>query len=375
MADFGEGLTPAKVSLDRGIGSEFWLPSSYSAEAPVDQVKAFLPKGKILFVTSGREAIYHIIKSIKISKDEKILLPSYLCQSILDPLVQTATKFEFYKVRENLELVFDDINEKVNDKTKAILIIHFFGFPQPMKDVKKLRKKLLIIEDTTHSFMTQTDGVPSGSVGDFSFASFRKMLPMPDGALICVSDNSISFPELPEQDAEHLNYKEKNDLGLYHRGLFIRSGNKNHKELSQKNFKLAEESLQTNYLKPCKMSEKSKVLLEHLKLKEIINQRRKNFNYLLQQDFKEIRPLFNVLPNGVCPLGFPILSENRNKLEKYLIKNKIYPPVHWRLPKCIDKTEFKQSWNISEEILTIPIDQRYDLTHMEYIKKKLKKIR
>ena len=42
-----------------------------------------------------------------------------------------------------------------------------------------------------------------------------------------------------------------------------------------------------------------------------------------------------------------------------LIKNKVYCPVHWILPEEIDKKEFKDSLNISERILTIPIDQKY----------------
>jgi len=371
--DFDEGLTPEKVDLDRGIGSEFWLPSPYCSERPNNQFSKILPRGKKLFVTSGREAIYQIIKSLSLSKEEKILLPSYLDWAILDPFVRASTEIRFYKIKKNLEIDLEDIQEKIDGKTKAILIIHYFGFPQPLTDIKKLKEKLLVIEDTTHSLFSLHEDKPSGSFGDISFASFRKMLPIPDGAMICYRNEHIPISDLPDQGIWHLNYKEKRELGLYYKGNFIRTGNKIHRKLSQIYFESAEELLQEIYTNPRKMSEKSKELLERLRIEEIINQRRKNFIYLLGEDFDEITPFHKNLPDGICPLGFPILSKNRNELEQHLIKKKVYSPVHWRLPNCINKDDYKISWDISNKILTIPIDQRYNLSHMEYIEKNLKK--
>lgn len=369
MNDFDKGLTSEKVDLKRGVGSEFWLPSPYFSEEPNTQFSKILPEGKKLFVTSGREAMYQIIKSLSLSKDETILIPSYLDWAILDPFIRTSTKSRFYKIKENLEIDLEDIQQKIDDKTKAILLIHYFGFPQPLTDIKKVKEKLLVIEDTTHSFLSLHENKPSGSFGDVSFASFRKMLPIPDSAMICYNNKNISIPHLSNQDIWHLNYREKRELGLYYRGNFIRTGNKFQKKLSQIYFESAEELLQKIYTNPCKMSEKSKGLLERLRIEEIINQRRKNFIYLLGEDFGEITPFYKNLPDGVCPLGFPVLSKNRNELEQHLIKNKIYPPVHWRLPDCINKDDYEISWDISNKILTIPIDQRYNQSHMDYIKK------
>lgn len=373
--DFDEGLTPEKVDLNRGIGSEFWLPSPCCSERPNNQFSKILPRGKRLFVTSGREAIYQIIKSLSLSEEERILLPSYLDWAILDPFVRTSTNICFYKIKKNLEIDLNDIQEKTNDKTKAILIIHYFGFPQPLKDIEKLKEKLLVIEDTTHSFFSLHENKPSGSFGDISFASFRKMLPIPDGAMICYKNEHIPISDLPDQDIWHLSYKEKRELGLYCKGNFIRTENKFYKKLSQIYFESAEELLPKIYTNPCKMSEKSKGLLERLRVEELIDHRRKNFNYLLGEDFDDITPFYEDLPDGICPVGFPILSKNRNELEQHLIKKKIYCPVHWRLPNCIDKDDYRISWNISNKILTIPIDQRYNQSHMDYIKKILRRAR
>lgn len=370
--DFDEGLATEKAELSRGIGSEFWLPSSSLSEKPNSQFCKILSEGRRLFVTSGREAIYQIIKSLNLSKEENILLPSYLDWAILDPFVRTTTKIHFYRIKENLEIDFEDIQQKIDDKTKAILIVHYFGFPQPLTDIKKLKEKLLVIEDTTHSFLSLHASKPSGSFGDIAFASFRKLLPIPDSAMICYNNETFSIPSLSDQDMWHLSYGEKRELGLYYRGDFMKTGNEFHKKLSQIYFESAEELLQRIYTNPCKMSEKSKELLERLRIEEIISQRRKNFICLLEEDFEGITPFYRNLPEGVCPLGFPMLCKNRDSLQQHLIENRIYCPVHWSLPDCVVEEDHKTSFDISNRILTIPIDQRYDQQHMEYVKRVLK---
>ena len=95
MNDLNSGLMPKKVEIARGIGSDFWLPSPDFSEEPINEFDKVLPKGKKVFVTSGREAIYQIIKSLNISKKEKVLLPSYLCDSIIKPFLKSSIKFIF----------------------------------------------------------------------------------------------------------------------------------------------------------------------------------------------------------------------------------------------------------------------------------------
>ena len=312
--DFDRDQPSRRVDLNRGIGSEFWLPSYYLSDTSNNQFLNIQPEGKKIFVTSGREAIYQIIKSLKLSKEEEVLLPSYLCPSVVEPFIKTSTEIQFYKINKNLEMDLEDIQEKINDKTKAILLIHYFGFPQPLTGIKKLKEKLLVIENTTHSFLSSHDGKPSGSYGDISIVSFRKMLPIPDSAMISYNNECISIPPLAEQDTWHLKYKKKRESALLYRGEFIRTGNKFHEKSSLETFNEATELLQKIYSNPCKMSDTSKELLESMRVDEIIHQRRKNFASLLKERYEGIVPFYETLPNGICPLGFPVLSDNRDNL-------------------------------------------------------------
>jgi len=136
----------------------------------------------------------------------------------------------------------------------------------------------------------------------------------------------------------------------------------------------SEKKLIEIYSKPAKMSRLSMFMLKRINFEEIIRKRRENYNFLLKKlkYNKNVKIIFPKITNEVTPIGFPIAIKKRKKIITNLIRNKIYPPIHWNLPKEIDKNEFSASWNISKNILTLPIDQRYEKMDMERMIKCLK---
>ena len=136
--------------------------------------------------------------------------------------------------------------------------------------------------------------------------------------------------------------------------------------------KHAEDFLIAQYPKPAPMSRVSRYLLKRINLASVVERRRKNYQYLLSNSshFKHCTPLFARLPSDVCPLGFPIVmdtEEQRNTIRNILIRNKIYPPVHWDLPLEVDPLLFPESAHLSSCILTIPIDQRYSPSDLQRV--------
>jgi hypothetical protein len=135
------------------------------------------------------------------------------------------------------------------------------------------------------------------------------------------------------------------------------------------------EHFHDKYPRPAKISGFSMRKIDNIDFASIQPIRRENFQFLLNNWPSEtIRPLFSVLPENVCPLGFPILAKNRDEVKQKLIYANIYPPIHWKLPSEVEKNEYSTSWDISNNILTIPIDQRYDIDDMKYITDKIKVI-
>jgi hypothetical protein len=78
-------------------------------------------------------------------------------------------------------------------------------------------------------------------------------------------------------------------------------------------------------------------------------------------------PLLAELPKGVSPLVFPIRmpANKRDLLRQALIARKVFCPVHWPTPNEVMQKPFPEAHQLSNQMLGLPIDQRYDETDME----------
>ena len=351
------------MNSDKEIGSDFKIPFSLIFKKKTKTI----PKNTVL-LSSGRDCLEYIIKKLGLEKEKKtVLLPSYLCDSITVLFKKHDITVNFYKVNKNLEIDLNDFNKKMKN-VSAAFIINYFGFLQPKRqEIKELCKKncAALIEDDVQSFLSKKN-----LVGDIALNSFRKITPLPDGAAL--------YDDI-EKKGENVRLKRSFRHGWY---VLLRS-----KAGIMKNvgflkpvwrwmFAVTEKKLIDKYSKPAGMSSFSRNLLQKLDFEEIKIKRRENYASLAKEleNIRKINVMFPTLPKDVCPSGLPILCKDRDGVKKHLIENKIYPPIHWLLPEVISKSEFRDSWWLSDRILTIPIDQRYDKKDMERIVKALKNV-
>ena len=122
-----------------------------------------------------------------ISSDKKVvLLPEFLCSSISDAILRAGWKFQYYTVSKDLEIVEEEIEEKIQEYP-VLFFIDYFGKNQSQKFLKRLKEsysELVLIEDCTQSIMTKRT---EESIADYMLASLRKWFPIPSGG--CVWSN------------------------------------------------------------------------------------------------------------------------------------------------------------------------------------------
>ena len=333
------------TNLKKEIGGDFKI------KLPIFTKKIKNIHPKMILLSNGSDCIDYIIKSQNITFKSKVLVPSYLCDSILEPLKKNNIGYKFYKLNNNLEPNLTDIKNKLKDKSiKLLFLINYFGKIQPkIKEIKKVceKRKIKLVEDNVQSFISSHI-----KYGDFNFNSYRKFLPVPDGAFLIGDFKKKILPNT------HTNKFYKTRL---YEGILKLVG---FKKLARKLIIRSEEKLINNYRRPKPISKVSKYIIERTNFNEIHLKRKKNYNYVLSQINRtnKLKPVITNLTNEECPLGFPVLfqsNEVRNEIRQKLIQNKIYPPIHWALPEEINCKEFENCWKISKTILTIPIDQRY----------------
>jgi len=137
-----------------------------------------------------------------------------------------------------------------------------------------------------------------------------------------------------------------------------------HNDISDSNNKtiLSPEQYYDEKLSNRKMSSVAKYLLNTFDVDDIIIRRRRKFN-LFQSLITncDIEPLFKELPEGVCPLCFPIFYKNRNYLQIKLYERNIYTDTWWDgYHKAINWDSYPDACYLKENILTLPIHEGLD---------------
>lgn len=131
--------------------------------------------GKAFKYTSmGRYALFHLLKSLSIRGP--ILLPGYLCDSVLDPVRRLGIEIVFY----DLDLI--DLNANLESiefltkefKCEAVMVASMYGNPADLTRIERYCAEagLFLIDDAAQSFGSLLDNRHVGTFGNGGFFSF-----------------------------------------------------------------------------------------------------------------------------------------------------------------------------------------------------------
>jgi dTDP-4-amino-4,6-dideoxygalactose transaminase len=109
-----------------------------------NQFEKILAPSKIIYYYRGANAIFNAVKALGLKSEDIVLMPAYHCGIELEAVLKAGCQVRFYGIASNLEINWNDLDSQIGPQTKALFIIHYFGFPQDMEKVKKIceEKKL-----------------------------------------------------------------------------------------------------------------------------------------------------------------------------------------------------------------------------------------
>lgn len=300
---------------------------------------------------SGRAALYQILKYLKSEKGVgRVLLPDYLCSSVLVPVKVLELEYDFYPIDEVLELEEEAFAALYKPST-AVLVINYYGLKDLSKQVSFIRsveKKAIIIEDDVQAYYEFKK--PLGDV-DFKFTSLRKTFAVPDGGLV-KTKYLLPVIETP------------NTFGQYKAAAALlksmREGNFNDQiylEMFEKGESIIDSELE------CGMSQIAEKLYGSLDEEHIKIRRLNNARHLIELLKKAgLQPLLP-LTEGQVPLFIPIILKNRDKVRKRMFQHEVFSPVHWPL----EGMDLKRGKVMAETELSLIIDSRYTMHDMQQI--------
>ena len=110
------------------------------------------------------------------------------------------------------------MTEKVNNNTKVILFVNYFGIPNEIEKLKEFcnKKKIILIEDNSHGFMGMYNNQLMGTLADYGIASPRKHLNINYGGILYSNKKIIiNLPKIKNTNKRNILIKLKKKLNNY----------------------------------------------------------------------------------------------------------------------------------------------------------------
>lgn len=131
---------------------------------------------EIAFFNSGRSALLALLQVFDIGEADEVLVQAFTCVAVPNSVLWAGAKPVYVDIDESYNLDPDDVEKKITQKTKAMIIQHTFGIPAQVEKLLALAKKykILVIEDCAHALGATYKGTKLGAFGDASFFSFGR---------------------------------------------------------------------------------------------------------------------------------------------------------------------------------------------------------
>ena len=304
-------------------------------------------------LNSGSDALFFAIKSLGIGNGDEVITVSHTFISTVDAIVKNGAKPVFVDIDpETYCMDASKIEDKITERTKAILPVHLYGHPANLGYILEIASEygLFLIEDACQAHGAEYGGKKVGSIGDigcFSFYPTKNLGAWGDGG-IAVTDNE----EIKEKLRLLRNYGQSQ---------------KNYHDFVGYNSRLDEIQ--------------AAVIRVKLKYLDYWNERRrkiaKSYNELLGD---VIKPLERDYAKHVYHL-YVIRHKERDKIRQHLLNNGIQSQIHYPCPVHEQKAYSRLGYSlklpitekITDEILSLPMHPWLEENDVEMVCDSLKK--
>ena len=291
-----------------------------------------------LSLNTGRNALEYILKA---RSYDKIYMPYFTCGVMMQPIQKLGIQFEFYSINEQFEPIFDF--SKIKEK-ECFLYTNYFGLKDSYVEKLTVKCKNIIIDNAQSFYSIRINNIDT-------FYSPRKFFGVSDGAYL-YSDKKIK--DSLKRDVSYLRFEhllrriDENAEGGY--STFCKNDEK------------------LNNMHILEMSNLTKLLLKSIDYELIAKQRVQNYLFLAEKlgKLNKLKITFNA---NQIPMVYPFWGSN--KLRKKLSENKIYTATYWSNSLGWYKNDSLEA-KLVDEIIYLPIDQRYTLNDMNILTNILK---
>lgn|GEM_PF-3855923 len=171
---------------------------------------------------SGQTAIYAVLKAWGAGPGDRVIMPSYCCETVAKAIVHTGARPLFCDIGEDYNPDTAHILELLNPSVKAVIFPHLFGNPGDIDKLEQdleergIRKSILLVDDAAQSFGARLNGRPVGTFGDAGIISFGpgKTMTATGGGLLLTNHSSLA------ESVRRLNISKENFVEKFKRLIY-----------------------------------------------------------------------------------------------------------------------------------------------------------
>jgi len=148
-------------------------------------------------VGSGTDALHLAYILCDLKPGDEVVAPVFTCTATNIPFLYMGVKVRFADVQvDTLNIDVEHVRQLVNEKTRAIICVHYGGLPCDMQELGAIASQwgIPVIEDAAHAVGAEYRGIPVGAISEFTMFSFQaiKHVTTGDGGMLILKDGSLA---------------------------------------------------------------------------------------------------------------------------------------------------------------------------------------
>lgn len=359
-----------EIEANRKVFDSPWVINGPEVRKFEEVFKKYTATSNASAVSSCTAGMHLALVAAGVKKGDEVLLPAF--NFIADGLsvLQAGGEPVFVDIdpsTSNMDPA--ELKKKITSKSKAILVLHYAGFPSPMDDIMAIAKEhgLKVIEDASHALGSGYGDKKIGAIGDATAFSFGplKMICTGMGGMVTGNDKAI--------------IDKINSLRSYGMDKSMWDRREDAKPWSYSVGELGHNFRMTDFQASLGIVQMSKLGAFVAERKKISNQYQEGLKAI--GGFEFFKPVPKADP---VPLYFAVKvkdKDTRDGLGLNLVANGVGASVHWDIPlpehglfknTKQKPSEWKGSSEISDRVLSLPLFPAMTEDDVTYILDKIR---
>lgn len=188
LADLDYGIEEEQAVLS--VLRSKWLTMGAITEQFEEKFRSLTHSNYAIAVSNATAALHMACLALGIGPGDEVIVPSLSFVATANAVLYTGAEVVFADINSSRDLTisYEDIARKITPKTRAVIVMHYGGYPCDMAQIYHLcrTQNIFVIEDAAHAPGAVVSGKEVGNYGDIGCFSFfsNKNLATGEGGML-----------------------------------------------------------------------------------------------------------------------------------------------------------------------------------------------